>query len=157
MVIKSTQQHELIYIHCLRNLSSSIRGRFDICVLFVLGGKSLLLDFHSWKKNIVSWCPRVLWHDVRKERDRDELSHVVSQGLGLQAHLQASCQGVSPAAACEPGHPALSTDGSLSLSRAPPLCFSHHPCSLPYVLIFCAHGHRTLRNQFTGKQGKAEN
>lgn len=41
--------------------------------------------------------------------------------------------------------------------RAPPLCCSHHPCSLPYILTFCAHGYRTLRNQFTGKQGKAEN
>lgn len=53
-----------------------------------------------------------------------------------------------------PGHKALSRDGSLSLSWAPPLCFSHHPYSP--LLIFCARGYRTSRNQFPGKQGKAE-
>lgn len=66
-------------------------------------------------------------------------SHEVSQGLGLQADLQASCRGVSPAARegdgqGRPGHRTLSTDRSLALSGAAPL-LQPPPFSQPPPLL----------------------
>lgn len=62
--------------------SPSEKGLTFVCFC----SESLLLDFHSWKKNAISWRPRVLWHDVKEEWD-----YGVSLGRGLQAGLP-SCQ-----------------------------------------------------------------
>lgn len=130
-----------------------------MCFLF-WRWESLLLDFHSWKKKITSCCPRIWWHDVKEEWNKDWLYPRSSSGIGspgrfllpgwvsggLHRHQQGGTQDTSGQALIW---------GRATL--APPLCFSLHPYLPPSISIVCAWGCKTDGNQFRGKWGKAEN
>lgn len=147
-------------------MSSRPGERFGIRVLGIhldSGRESLLLDFHTWKKNI-SWCPHVLTWCERGMGQRWTVPMELSLGwVSGQIFLSASWvssglhreqEGGTQGRACR----ASSGDGSRACSAEHPHSLLQPPPLLTTLYIdLCAHGCRTYRNQFTGKQGKAGN
>lgn len=133
------------YLHSLiRNWSGysvqSTRGKVWHSCAFCSRWESLLLDFHSWKKNI-SWCPQVL-HDVEEEWDKEEpfpwLVWVGSPGRSslLPSECPVGCPGYQEGGTHDRHAEPYPDMGHLCSAEHPPLYFSHHPYSLPYRLIF---------------------
>lgn len=76
-------------IHFLSGYSvQSHRGKVWHLCAFGSWWESLLLDFHSWKKKIISWCPQISWHDVQEEGSEDEL--LAGSGPGLESASRSS-------------------------------------------------------------------
>lgn len=143
-------------IHFLSGYSvQSHGGRVWHSCAFGSWWESLLLDFHSWKKKIISWCPQISWHDVQEEGSEDKL--LAGSGPGLEsAGPSSSSPGECPAQGASreaPRHTGLQSPGwgraPLALRQPPPLLTTP-------TLIWRAWGCRTDGHQLTGKQGKAE-
>lgn len=138
----------------------SHRGKVWHSCAFGSWWESLLLDFHSWKKKIISWCPQISWCTRGRERRwavRREwawawvcgliflLARWVSRGLPAQG---ASREAPQDTGLQSPGW-GLGTGPSSSVSATTP---AHYPLHWSYGLGGC----RTDGHQFTGKQRKAE-
>lgn len=145
-------------------MSSPTEERFGIRALLVLDENHFCLIFILGRKK--SSADVLRFHDMMWKRKGAKIScsQGAGRGLSLQADLP-SCQVSVPRTPRAPAgrplehrhvEPPLGT-GRSGLAEHPTLCVSHHPYSLPSILILCAWGCRTDGNQFTGKQAKAEN
>lgn len=133
-----------------------------MCFLFLMRVTSAWFSFLEEKNHqlmssdLMTWCERGTEQGLTVTMELSQLESLLPRWVSCGRH-RGSPQGTGRKAPRTQACRASSGMGHSCSAKHPLPCFSHHPYSLPYILILCAWGHRTDRNWLTGKKGKGEN